>query len=144
MGSQRLDHSNASGTEVPRGPCRYLVCDLKHPDSNPSPVKKRYCGIWRGRAAIKAYRIRRKRLLSQARMRLKLYPAAVRIAFAASPARPLEEAASEMALFLHVADEGFDGGSAAQLSFNGAEDPTLLAGDEDAPRLRRVVVRTEY
>jgi len=44
-----------------------------------------------------------------------------------------------MALFLHVADQGFDGGSAAQLSFDDAEDATLLAGDEDAAWLRRVV-----
>ena len=44
-----------------------------------------------------------------------------------------------MALFLHVADQGFDGGSAAQLSFDDAEDATLLAGDEDATWPRRVV-----
>lgn len=51
----------------------------------------------------------------------------------------LEIAAAEMALFLHVADEGFDGGAAAQFSFDRTEDATLLAGDEDAARLRRVV-----
>jgi hypothetical protein len=51
----------------------------------------------------------------------------------------LEVAASEVTFFLHVADEGFDGGSAAQLSFDRTEDVTLLAGDEDAARLGRVV-----
>ena len=44
-----------------------------------------------------------------------------------------------MALFLHVTDEGLDGGSAAQLSFDGAEDAALLAGDEDPARMRRLV-----
>ena len=42
-----------------------------------------------GKVASSAMRFGRKSILSQARMRLKLYPAAVRIAFAASPARPL-------------------------------------------------------
>ena len=54
----------------------------------------------------------------------------------------LEVAASKMVFFLHVADEGFDGGSAAQLSFDRAEDAKVLAGDNDAVRLRRVVPAT--
>lgn len=44
-----------------------------------------------------------------------------------------------MAFLLQVADEGFDGGSAAELALDGAEDAAFLAGDEDAPRLRCVM-----
>ena len=44
-----------------------------------------------------------------------------------------------MAFLLHVADERLDGGSAAQLSFDGAEDAALLAGDEHPARMRRLV-----
>ena len=48
----------------------------------------------------------------------------------------LEVAAAEVALCLHVADQGSIGGSASQLSFDGAEDAALLARDEDAARIR--------
>ena len=51
----------------------------------------------------------------------------------------LEVAAAEVALLFHVADEGFDGGAPPQLSFDGAEDAALLAGDEDVARLGRIV-----
>lgn len=51
----------------------------------------------------------------------------------------LEVAASVVALLLHVADEGLDGGSPAQLSLDGTEDTALLSGDEDAARLGRIV-----
>ena len=44
-----------------------------------------------------------------------------------------------MAFGLHVADHGLDGGAASQFSFDGAEDAALLARDEDAARVRRVV-----
>jgi transposase len=51
----------------------------------------------------------------------------------------LEVTAAEMAFLLHVADERLDGGASPQLAFDDAEDAALLAGDEDASRLRRVV-----
>jgi len=38
-----------------------------------------------------------------------------------------------------VSDHGLDGGTAAQLALDGAEDTTLLAGDEDAARVLRVM-----
>ena len=44
-----------------------------------------------------------------------------------------------MAFGLHVADHGLDGGAASQFAFDGAEDAALLAGDEDAARIWRVV-----
>lgn len=37
----------------------------------------------------------------------------------------LEIAASEMAVVLHVTDNGFDGGAASQFSLDGAEDTVL-------------------
>ena len=39
----------------------------------------------------------------------------------------LEVAAAEMTLFLHMADEGFDGGSSSELALDDAEHATLLA-----------------
>jgi hypothetical protein len=51
----------------------------------------------------------------------------------------LEVAAAEMAFFLHVTDEGLDGRAPTQLSFDGAEDAAVLAGDEDVARMGRVV-----
>jgi hypothetical protein len=44
-----------------------------------------------------------------------------------------------VAFLFHVTDEGLDGGSAAQFSFDRAEDATLLARDEHPARRRRVV-----
>ena len=38
-----------------------------------------------------------------------------------------EVAAAEMTLFLHVADEGFDGGSSSDFAFDDAEHAALLA-----------------
>ena len=38
----------------------------------------------------------------------------------------------EMAVALHVADHGFDGGAAAELLLDGAEDAAPLTEDEDA------------
>ena len=46
-----------------------------------------------------------------------------------------EVAAAEMAVSLHVADHGFDGGAASQFALDGAEDAALLTGDEDAARI---------
>jgi hypothetical protein len=40
---------------------------------------------------------------------------------------------------LQMSDDGFDGGAAAQLAFDDTEDAALLAGDEDAPWILRVV-----
>ena len=51
----------------------------------------------------------------------------------------LEIAAHEMALGLHVADHGLDGGTAAQLALDGAEHAALLPGDEDAARIGRIM-----
>jgi len=44
-----------------------------------------------------------------------------------------------VAVSLHVADDRFDGGAAAQLALDDAEDAALLAGDEDAARIDGVV-----
>jgi hypothetical protein len=43
-----------------------------------------------------------------------------------------EIAAAEMAIRLHVADHGLDGGAAPELAFDAAEDAALLPRDEDA------------
>ena len=37
-----------------------------------------------------------------------------------------------MAVSLHVADHGLDGGTPSQFAFDDAEHAALLAGDEDA------------
>ena len=52
---------------------------------------------------------------------------------------PLEIAAAEMAFGFHVADHGLDGGAAAQFALDGTEHAALVAEDEDAVRVRRVV-----
>src|SRR5690349_24286080 len=44
-----------------------------------------------------------------------------------------------MAFVRHVADHGFDGGATSQLALDGAEDATLLTGDEDATWVFRFV-----
>lgn len=44
-----------------------------------------------------------------------------------------------MTFGLHVPDDRFDGGAAAQLALYDAEDAALLTGDEDAPWVLRVV-----
>jgi hypothetical protein len=56
-------------------------------------------------------RISRKGALSQARSGRKLWPTAVRIALAASPS--VEIAAPKMTIVFHMADDGFNGGSAS-------------------------------
>jgi hypothetical protein len=48
-------------------------------------------------------------------------------------------AAAEVSVGLHVTDHGFDGGAAPEFAFDEAEDAPLLSGDEDAPRIGRVV-----
>jgi len=50
----------------------------------------------------------------------------------------LEIAAAEVTSFLHVSDERLDG-SPTWLPLDDAEDATLLAGDEDAARMRCIV-----
>ena len=50
-----------------------------------------------------------------------------------------EIATAEVPVVLHVTDHGLDGGSASQLALDNSEDPALLAGNEDAPRILRVV-----
>src|SRR5579859_3321023 len=44
-----------------------------------------------------------------------------------------------MAFGLQVSDDGLDGGAAAQLALDDTEDTALLAGDEDATGVLRVV-----
>ena len=51
----------------------------------------------------------------------------------------LEVAAAEVAIGLHVSDHGFDSGAAFELALDDAEDAALLAGDEDAARVVRVM-----
>ena len=48
---------------------------------------------------------------------------------------PLEMAAAEVSVGLHVTDHRLDGGAAPELAFDHAEDATLLAGNEDAARV---------
>ncbi|OPY95998.1 hypothetical protein A5906_05285 [Bradyrhizobium sacchari] len=50
-----------------------------------------------------------------------------------------EVAAAEVTVGPHVSDNGFDGGAAAQLALDDAEDPALLAKDEDAMRVLRLM-----
>lgn len=58
--------------------------------------------------------------------------------------RSLEIAAVEMALGLHVADHRLNGGPASQLALDGLEHATLLAGDEDAVWVQRVVAAVSF
>ena len=58
---------------------------------------------------------------------------------AASPARPLEVAAPEVAFGLQMSDDGLDGGAASQLALDDTEDAALLAGDEDTTGILCVV-----
>jgi hypothetical protein len=51
----------------------------------------------------------------------------------------LEIAAAEVSFGLQVADHGLDGGSASQLAFDHSEDAALLARDEDAAWILRVM-----
>ena len=44
-----------------------------------------------------------------------------------------------MTFGFHVPDDGLDGGAAAELALDDTEDAALLAGDEDAPGILRVV-----
>src|SRR5262249_14809574 len=51
----------------------------------------------------------------------------------------LEVAAAEVAVGFHVSDHSFDGGAAPQFALDDTEDAALLAGDEDAARIGRIV-----
>ena len=46
-----------------------------------------------------------------------------------------QEVSPQMAIGLHVADDGFDGGASAQLAADGGGDAAFLAGDEDPSAL---------
>jgi hypothetical protein len=85
-------------------------------------------------------RIEVSKSLSQARTRRRLWPTAVRMTLTASPSRPLRWQRAEVAVALHVADDGLDGRSAPELALNDTEDATLLTGDEDATRAFGCVV----
>ncbi|MEY9181719.1 hypothetical protein ABIG06_003405 [Bradyrhizobium sp. USDA 326] len=78
----------------------------------------------------------RQRVLSQVRMRRKLWPTAERVIVGAAGAA-FEVTAAEVTIGLQLSYDGFDGGGAAQLAFDDAEDPVLLAGDEGATRVHR-------
>ena len=56
----------------------------------------------------------------------------------------LEIAAVEMAFGFHMADHRLDGGAASQLALDDAEHAALLAGDEDAMRVGRVVAAVSF
>jgi len=58
--------------------------------------------------------------------------------------RSLEIATAEMAVSLHVADNGLDSGAASQLALDGTEYAALLSGDEDAVRVRRIVATISF
>jgi hypothetical protein len=87
------------------------------------------------KARHRTIRMRRKSILSQARIRRKLWPTAERMTLAASPARPLEITPTEVAFRLQVSDHGLDGGAAPQLALDDPEDAALVVGDEDAARV---------
>src|SRR5262249_41997358 len=90
-------------------------------------------------ARHRASRMKRSRLLSQARTRRRLWPTAVRMTLAASPSEPLRWQRAEMPVSLHMANDGFDGGATAQFALDDAEDAALLTGVEDAAQIGRVV-----
>ena len=50
-----------------------------------------------------------------------------------------QEAATEMTVVLEMADDGFDGRSAAEFAFDRAEDAALLAREKDAAGIGGVV-----
>ena len=88
---------------------------------------------------MSAFRIRRKKALSQARTRTEVVADGGeddvgRVAFAT-----LEPAAAEMAVVLHVSDHRLDSGAPPELAFNDAEHGALLAGDEHAAWVYGVV-----
>jgi hypothetical protein len=56
----------------------------------------------------------------------------------------LEIAATKVAFGLQVADYGLDSGSASQLALDHSEDAALLAGDEDAARVLRVMAAVSF
>jgi hypothetical protein len=72
-------------------------------------------------------------------MRRKLWPTAESTTLAASPARPLKIAAAEVTFGLQMSDDGLDGAAAPQLALDGAEHAALLARNEDATGILRVV-----
>jgi hypothetical protein len=74
-----------------------------------------------------AIRNRRKRALSQARIRLKLYPTVERTGIGGVAGTTFEIAAAEVTLSLEVADHGLDGRAPSQLEFDDAEDAALLS-----------------
>ncbi|MEY9981314.1 hypothetical protein ABIA45_007106 [Bradyrhizobium sp. USDA 336] len=78
----------------------------------------------------------RQRVLSQVRMRPKLWPTAERVIVGADGAA-FEVTAAEVTIGLQLSYDGFDGGGAAQLALDDAEDPVLLARDEGAARVHR-------
>ena len=53
-------------------------------------------------------------------------------------------ATAEVAISLHVPDDGLDCRATFQLALDDAEQATLLAGDEDAPRMGRVVAAIAF
>jgi hypothetical protein len=54
-------------------------------------------------------------------------PTALRMTLAASPGGAFEIAATKVAVGLHVADGGFDGGTASRFAFDAAGHAALLA-----------------
>ncbi len=69
-------------------------------------------------------------------MRRKLWPTADVSSIAGAA---FEVAAAEVSFSLQVSDDWFDGGAAAQFALDDTEDAALLAGDEDATGILRVV-----
>ena len=58
-----------------------------------------------------------------------------RMALMAFPLTAEQEVPSKVAIGLHVADDGLDGGGPAQLASDGGRDAAFLAGDEDLSAL---------
>jgi hypothetical protein len=86
-----------------------------------------------------AIRIWRKRALSQDEDTSEVVADGGDDGVGSVPGTTFEIAASEVTFSLHMADHGLDRGSASQLTLDDAEHAALLAGDEDAARILRVV-----
>ena len=88
-------------------------------------------------ACHRASRIRRSRALSQNAAKIVADGGEDDVCGVAVAA--FEMAAAEVAIDLHVSDDGFDRRATSQFALDDAEDAALLTRDEDATRIGRVV-----
>src|SRR5204863_6696577 len=91
------------------------------------------------KACVSAVRMRHNKAFSQARIEAQVVADCGKDGVRGVADTTLEIAAAEVAVGFHVSDHSFDGGAAPQLALDGAEDAALLAGEEDAARIGRIV-----